>query len=238
MRRFPAPALAALAAALLAAGCGGDEGSSDTSTAAASTAAQTQPAETQPTTTEGGCEAVEPAAPKEVDLPKPTERLDADATYRVTLATNCGDIVIELDQRESPKTAASFAYLAEERAFDGTPFHRVVPGFVIQGGDPSADGTGGPGFSVVEAPPRGIVYRRGMVAMAKTEIERPGTSGSQFFIVLGGDGSAFQPLYAYAGEVVEGMDIVDRIAEIPTDQLSAPLEPVVIESASLDEQAG
>jgi peptidyl-prolyl cis-trans isomerase B (cyclophilin B) len=226
MRRL----LPILLACALVAGCGDDDGSSsDTATtAAAATTADAAPRE-------DGCAAVEPAAPKDVDLDRPTERLRRDATYLVTLTTNCGDIVIELDQRANPKTAASFAHLAREQVFDGTPFHRVVPGFVIQGGDPAANGTGGPGYSVVERPARDTRYVRGLVAMAKTAMERPGTSGSQFFIVTGDD-VGLPPDYAVAGEVVEGMDVVDRIEAVPTDELDQPQTPVVIASATLTER--
>lgn len=224
-----------LGLALVAAGCGSDDDGGSTTSATSTAAAAAESGDDQAAPREDGCEAVEPATPKQVDLPKPTDRLEEDATYVVTLATNCGDIRIRLDQRANPKTAASFAYLAREKALDGTPFHRVVPGFVIQGGDPAANGTGGPGYSVVEAPPRRTRYVRGLVAMAKTELEKPGTSGSQFFIVTGDD-VGLPPDYAVAGEVVEGMDVVDRIESVPTGPMDDPQTPVVIETATVAEQ--
>lgn len=220
--------------ALVTAGCGDDDGRGASGT---STAAATDTTAEAAAPREDGCVAVEPAAPKEVDVDAPDARLDRSATYVVTLATNCGEIEIELDQRENPKTAASFAHLAEERVFDGTPFHRIVPGFVIQGGDPAANGTGGPGYSVVEAPPRGTAYRRGLVAMAKTAVERRGTSGSQFFIVTGDD-VGLPPDYAVAGRVVSGMDVADRIEGVPTGAMDEPQSPVVIESATLERTSG
>ncbi len=87
--------------------------------------------------------------------------------------TSCGSFTIRLDQKTAPNTAASFAALAENGFYDGTVFHRIVPGFVIQGGDPTGTGTGGPGYSIVDAPPENATYTRGVVAMAKTETSRP-----------------------------------------------------------------
>src|SRR4030095_8655173 len=104
-------------------------------------------------------------------------------TYLASVATNCGDFVITLDAKRAPKTGGAFKYLADKGFFDNTTFHRIVSGFVIQGGDPKGDGTGGPGFSVVEPPPQDLVYTKGVVAMAKTGAEPLGTSGSQFFVV-------------------------------------------------------
>ena len=90
---------------------------------------------------------------------------------------------IALDTERAPKTANSFAFLAEEGFYDGLAFHRIVPGFVIQGGDPVGNGTGGPGYSVDEKPPANLAYTKGMVAMAKSSAEPPGRSGSQFYVV-------------------------------------------------------
>src|SRR5207244_2334132 len=91
-------------------------------------------------------------------------------------------------------------------------FHRVVPQFVIQGGDPLGNGTGGPGYEVVEPPPKGTVYRRGVVAMAKTAVQPPGASGSQFFVVTAAADAGLPPVYAVLGRVTSGMEAVDRIA--------------------------
>ena len=108
--------------------------------------------------------------------------------------------------------------------------HRIVPGDLIQGGDPHGDGSGGPGYHTVEAPPSSLKYTRGVVAMGKTEIDDPGTAGSQFFIVTGPD-AQLDPDYALVGRVSAGMDTVDRIAVVPADPNSdAPVQPVVIEA--------
>ena len=108
---------------------------------------------------------------------------------------------------------AVLAALARKRFFDGTRFHRIVPGFVIQGGDPTASGTGGPGYSTVDAPPSSTKYTLGLVAMAKTGAEAAGTSGSQFFVVTAPD-AGLPPDYALLGKVTRGLDVVERIGRL------------------------
>ncbi|MGH2688242.1 MAG: peptidylprolyl isomerase, partial [Actinomycetota bacterium] len=130
--------------------------------------------EATPSATAGGCPTEEPPM-----MIKP------DSTYRMTLETSQGPIVIELDSKRAPKTANSVVALANCGFYDGTTFHRVDKEFVIQGGDPEGNGSGGPEYKVVEAPPADLRYTPGVVAMAKTGAEAPGTSGSQFFIVTG-----------------------------------------------------
>jgi cyclophilin family peptidyl-prolyl cis-trans isomerase len=132
----------------------------------------------------------------------------------------------------APETASAFASLARDGYFDGLTFHRVVPGFVVQGGDPLGTGEGGPGFKVVEAPPEGLTYKRGVVAMAKTELDRPGTSGSQFFIVTAPD-AGLPADYALLGKLTEGGDTLDRIEVLPTDEAQMPEQPVVIEKVTV-----
>jgi len=127
-------------------------------------------------TAAAGCEAVDAPEPKSVDLPAPKAK--RPTATKVVFDTSCGGFTVTLDAERAPKTAASFEYLAAEGAFDDTTFHRIAPGFVIQGGDPAGDGTGGPGYSVREQPPAGLSYTRGLVAMAKTGADPPGTSGS------------------------------------------------------------
>ena len=150
------------------------------------------------------------------------------------MRTNCGTIRIRLAVKRSPKTVASFAGLVRQRFFDGLTFHRVArPGdsdYVIQGGDPLLDGNGGPGYTVVEPPPRHTRYVRYVVAMAKTQAERPGTSGSQFFIVTGRD-IPLEPEFAVLGLVTAGKKVVRRIARLQTDPATEqPVDPVVIRS--------
>ncbi len=151
---------------------------------------------------------------KKTDHAEPTDqKLDANTTYIWRLETSCGDVEIELDLENSPKTANSIAFLTRERFYDGTFFHRLVQNFVEQGGDPKGDGTGGSGYQVVEPPPDDIEYGKGVVAMAKGGADPPGASGSQFFIVVSDRTSDVltTPDYALVGKVVEGLDVVDDI---------------------------
>jgi peptidyl-prolyl cis-trans isomerase B (cyclophilin B) len=225
--------------ALALAGCGDDDdsGSGDSGSGGDQTAASEPPA--SETTDEGGCRDVEQPEPKpDGGAEKPSGRLDPGKTYIVTLTTSCGEIQIRLDQKVSPKTAASFANLARTGFFDDTVFHRIVPGFVIQGGDPTGSGTGGPGYSTRDVPPGDTRYVEGTVAMAKTEVEPPGTAGSQFYIVTAPD-AGLEPDYALLGEVVEGQEVVAAIGELgdpASGGAGVPLQPVVIESAEVVER--
>lgn len=210
--------LPALCAALLIAGCGGGDAAPTSAPAPAATS---------------GCKPVAKARPKgEQNLPKPTGRLVPGKRYTVDLQTNCGTITIRLANGRAPKTAASFADLVKRGFYDGLTFHRVVHGFVIQGGDPLGSGRGGPGYTVVEPPPRDTAYTTGVVAMAKTEADPSGASGSQFFIVIGDDAS-LPPDYAVVGGVVRGMDVAQRIGNVAVDAQDVPRSPVVIEKATL-----
>jgi len=236
-----APLLCILAFALLLAACGDDDesGSSDSgSTAPAETETKAETTAEEPAE-EGGCQEVDQPEPKPDGGAKPPKgKLDPGKTYQVVLETNCGDITIRLDQKVSPKTTASFANLAETGFYDDTFFHRIVPGFVIQGGDPTGTGTGGPGYSTVDVPPRNARYVQGVVAMAKAGNEPPGTSGSQFYVVTAPD-AQLPPDYALLGKVVKGQDVVDTIGELgdpASGGLGTPLQPVVIEKASVVER--
>jgi peptidyl-prolyl cis-trans isomerase B (cyclophilin B) len=226
-----------LCLALLAlAGCGDDDDDSGSGSGSGGgqTAAEEPPA--TETTAEGGCREVEQPDPKpDGGAKRPSGRLDPGKTYLVALKTSCGEIRIRLDQKVAPKTTASFAHLTRTGFFDGTVFHRIVPGFVIQGGDPTASGTGGPGYSTRDVPPRNTAYVKGVVAMAKTATEPPGTAGSQFYIVTAPD-AGLPPEYALLGKVVKGQDVVDAIGELgdpASGGAGIPLQPVVIESAEL-----
>jgi cyclophilin family peptidyl-prolyl cis-trans isomerase len=162
---------------------------------------------------------------------KPTAKLDPAKTYDVVFQTNCGSFTVQLDVRDSPNTTASFANLVRKHFFDGTIFHRIVPGFVIQGGDPSQRGDGGPGYSTVDTPPAGTKYTHGLVAMAKTQVEAPGTSGSQFFVVTAAN-AGLPAEYAVLGHVVKGIAVVDRIGRLGNAN-EQPTETVEIEHATL-----
>lgn len=181
----------------------------------------------------GECQEAEPASAKQVDLPEPPTKVPSAS--EVVFETSCGSFTVTLDAERAPKTTASFQYLAEEGVFDGTPFHRVIPGFVVQGGDPNGDGTGGPGFSITEAPPDDLSYTRGLVAMAKTEAEPPGTSGSQFFVITAEADGGLAPDFALVGEVTEGFETILAIEALgdPSGQTEAPSQPVLIETATV-----
>jgi peptidyl-prolyl cis-trans isomerase B (cyclophilin B) len=221
-----------LACTLAFAACGGDDKAGSGSGASTTDAPSGESA-----MTETGCEQVaEPPSKDPAPLPKPKRQLDPAKTYVATVATSCGDFEITLDAKRAPKTGGSFATLADDHFYDRTSFHRVVAGFVIQGGDPLGNGQGGPGYSIVEAPPKDLTYTRGVVAMAKTAIEAPGTSGSQFFVVTGEE-APLPPEYALLGKVTGGQETVDKIATAKTDiATEAPLDPIVIESIAVEER--
>jgi len=159
--------------------------------------------------------------------------LDPNKTYTIDLKTSEGDFTITLDQKASPKVAASFAALVRKGFFDGTIFHRIVPGFLIQGGDPTGTGTGDPGYTVVDKPKPGTKYTQGVVAMAKRGDEPAGASGSQFFIVTKNGDLGLPPLYAVLGRVTAGMAVVQKIGKLGDLATERPTKRVVIDKATL-----
>ena len=212
-----------LAAALAA--CGDDdEPKSDPSTAAPTESAPATTSEPAPGA--AGCETVEPPGGEERTAKKPKGDLDEAKTYSLVFTTSCGDFTVRLDPKTAPKAAASLVSLAEQRFFDETVFHRIVPDFVIQGGDPTASGSGGPGYSTVDEPPAGATYPKYTVAMAKAGNEPPGTAGSQFFVMTGDRG--LPPEYAVVGKVIDGRDVVDRIGALG-DAAEQPTQTVLVE---------
>jgi cyclophilin family peptidyl-prolyl cis-trans isomerase len=213
------------------AACGDNEedvGSNEPAATATTETTATSPAEPA-----SGCRTVEEPEPKKVKVKKPTTRLDPKKTWTAVMKTSCGTVEITLDVEDNPKTASSFAHLVREGFYDGLAFHRIVAGFVVQGGDPENSGQGGPGYSVTEAPPQDTKYTTGVVAMAKTELEDPGTSGSQFFIVTAPD-AGLPPDYAVAGRVTKGDEVVELLANVPNDPAdNRPTEPVIMEKVTL-----
>ncbi len=180
----------------------------------------------------GGCKRVEAPKPKRVSLKAPKQTVKRGEKLTAVVETSCGTFDIALDTKRAPKTTNSVAYLIKQGFYDGLGFHRIVPGFVIQGGDPLGNGTGGPGYKVVEKPPANLAYTKGVVAMAKSSAEPPGKPGSQFYVVTGAD-AGLPPEYALVGKVSKGYDVVARIDKLGTPS-EKPKQPVVIEKMTIE----
>jgi peptidyl-prolyl cis-trans isomerase B (cyclophilin B) len=148
------------------------------------------------------------------------------------MRTSCGTFDIALDSSRAPKTVNSFVYLSKRGFYDDLTFHRIAPGFVIQGGDPLGNGTGGPGYKVVEKPPAKLLYKKGVVAMAKSASEPAGTSGSQFFVVTAPN-AGLPPEYALVGRVSKGYEVVARIGRLGTPA-QKPTQTVLIEKVTIE----
>ncbi|HEX3609700.1 MAG TPA: peptidylprolyl isomerase [Solirubrobacterales bacterium] len=191
---------------------GRSSGSGDSSTAASS----------------GGCKEVEQPAPKHVSLKAPKQTVKKGEKLNAVVETSCGTFEIALDSTRAPKTVNSFVYLVKKGFYNDLTFHRIAPGFVIQGGDPLGTGLGGPGYSVTEKPPANLSYTKGTVAMAKSSADPPGRSGSQFYVVTAAD-AGLPPEYALVGKVDKGYSVVTRIEKLGNPKTEKPSEPVVIE---------
>ena len=216
--------------------------------------ADQQDAGTADASSQAAATSAEPCPPSEGDLPTPTTTPYGEAptvdlgdveAVQATLATTCGDIVLELDADAAPTTVANFVALAEDGYYEGVGFHRVIDGFMVQGGDPTGTGAGCLDDSCIERLPGytfpdelGLAeevvaesggYPRGTLAMANAG---PDTNGSQFFIVHAEPGYPLPPNYAVFGRVVDGMQVVDRIAKGPADGDLA-VDPVVIRSVDI-----
>lgn len=155
------------------------------------------------------------------------------APVTATIATNLGDIVVKLDTQNAPVAAGRFIDLAKAGFYDGLTFHRVVPGFVIQGGDPKGDGTGGSGTPPVQGETPQDGYKLGSLAAAKTMSDPPGTFDCQFFIISGPSGTQLPNDYARFGEVVKGMDVVKKIDALGTGD-GPPSKPVTMQKVTVD----
>jgi len=160
----------------------------------------------------------------------PDITIDLAKSYRATLETNHGDITIDLDATRSPQTVNNFVFLARDGFYDGVIFHRVIKGFMIQGGDPTGTGTGGPGYKFRDETEGPGTYGRGTVAMANAG---PNTNGSQFFICHADAGLPHS--YTIFGKVSAGMETVDSIATTETDRGDRPRTDVVISKVTVTE---
>jgi len=157
--------------------------------------------------------------------------IDPEKTYTATMVTSKGTLEILLDPHAAPTTVNSFVFLARWHYFDGIVFHRIIPGFVLQGGDPTGSGAGGPGYRFNDELPKTGRYEVGSLAMANAG---PNTNGSQFFVISGPDGVRLPPLYALFGKVVKGLDVVATINDVGSPS-GKPREDVVIESVTIIE---
>lgn len=177
-----------------------------------------------------------PAASATAECPtSQPEPLPAGETRTVTITTDQGDMALKIEADLSPIAAGNFVALAECGYYDGVVFHRLVPGFVIQGGDPTGTGTGGPGYTITDEPVT-TPYARGTVAMARTSA--PDSVGSQFFIVLddaAGDVLGSYNTYQIIGSVTSGMETVDAIAAMPNsgEPNNAALDPVAMNTVTV-----
>jgi cyclophilin family peptidyl-prolyl cis-trans isomerase len=160
----------------------------------------------------------------------PEMGIDPDKRYTATMSTSMGEMVIALDPIKAPNTVNSFVFLALHHYFDGIIFHRIINGFVCQGGDPTGTGTGGPGYRFDDELPKAGQYEVGSVAMANAG---PNTNGSQFFLISGPSGVRLPPAYALFGKIVKGLDVLESMQSVATDHRDRPKTDVVIESVTI-----
>ena len=174
------------------------------------------------------------AAAKQWTSP-PKMTIDVHKTYKIVMQTNKGDFTITLLPKEAPLAANNFLFLVQHHFYNGIKFHRIIKSFMIQGGDPQGDGTGGPGYGFAIEPPAHDDYTKGMVAMANTG--QPNSNGSQFFIMTTDNSGKLPKTYSIFGKVTAGLQTIDKIASVPVDdpnsQSPRPLQDVVITSATV-----
>jgi cyclophilin family peptidyl-prolyl cis-trans isomerase len=179
------------------------------------------------------CPAADGSSPRKrkFDAPPPM-CIDPARRYTAEMVTTKGTMVIALDTAGAPRTVNNFVVLARYHYFDGIAFHRIIPGFVIQGGDPEGTGRGGPGYRFEDELPRPGRYEVGSLAMANAG---PDTNGSQFFIISGPAGVRLPPQYSLFGKVVRGLDVVQALDAVGSPGAGTPKERVVMESVTITE---
>lgn len=165
------------------------------------------------------------------DAPPPMG-IDVEKTYTAEMVTSLGTMTIHLDPIRAPETVNNFVFLARWRYYDGIVFHRVIKGFMIQGGDPEGSGSGGPGYRFKDELPAPGRYELGSLAMANAG---PNTNGSQFFVITGASGVGLPPSYSLFGKVVSGFEVAQAIEQVATGPGDRPLTDVVIESVTITE---
>jgi peptidylprolyl isomerase len=162
----------------------------------------------------------------------PDMEIDPAKRYTAELDTSVGSMTVALDAATAPKTVNNFVFLARQGFYDGVIFHRIIQGFMCQGGDPDGTGRGGPGYKFADELPKPGRYEVGSVAMANAG---PNTNGSQFFIVSGPSGVRLPPQYSLFGKVVKGLDVLDQMEKVPTGPGDRPVQDVVINKVTVTE---
>ena len=179
------------------------------------------------------CPAEDGSSPvrRKFDQPLPM-CIDASKRYTATMDTSMGSLTIALDAAAAPVTVNNFVVLARYHYYDGVIFHRIISGFVCQGGDPTGTGRGGPGYRFADELPKPGRYEVGSLAMANAG---PDTNGSQFFIISGPQGTGLPPQYSLFGKVVGGLDVVEAMQSVDTDRNDRPRSDVTINSVTISE---
>ncbi len=173
--------------------------------------------------------ALDGSAPRQQKFDSAPEMgIDPGKRYTATMDTSLGEIVVALDALNAPKTVNNFVFLAAHHYYDGVIFHRIINGFVCQGGDPTGTGTGGPGYKFADEPVKQR-YQLGSMAMANAG---PNTNGSQFFLISGPNGVRLPPQYNHFGQIVKGLDVLEQMQSVRTDGRDKPLDDVVINSVT------
>jgi cyclophilin family peptidyl-prolyl cis-trans isomerase len=179
------------------------------------------------------CPAADGSSPKtQVFSGPPPMCIDVTKTYTATMETSMGSLTILLDPVAAPKTVNSFVFLARYHYYDDIIFHRIIKGFVCQGGDPTGTGRGGPGYKFEDELPKAGQYELGSVAMANAG---PNTNGSQFFLISGSSGMQLPPAYALFGKITQGLDVLSAMEKVPTKAGDKPVTDLVIKSVTIVE---
>jgi cyclophilin family peptidyl-prolyl cis-trans isomerase len=188
----------------------------------------------QATMSTSPCPNADGSSPRQTKFDGPPPMcIDPSKTYTAEMVTSMGTMTIALDASSAPKTVNSFVFLARYHYFEGIVFHRIINGFVCQGGDPTGTGTGGPGYRFEDELPKAGRYEIGSLAMANAG---PNTNGSQFFLISGQQGVRLPPQYSLFGKVIKGLEVVDAMQKVETDRRDKPVDDVVIQSVTITEQ--
>ncbi len=179
------------------------------------------------------CPAIDGSSPRQTSFDGPFDMcIDPSKRYTAEMVTSAGPLTIALDPAAAPTTVNNFVSLARYHYYDGLTFHRVIQGFMLQGGCPEGSGRGGPGYKFQDELPKPGRYELGSLAMANAG---PNTNGSQFFIISGPSGVGLPPSYSLFGKVVKGLELVDQIEKIATGPGDKPVDDLVIESVTITE---